>query len=90
MGVSESTVVRFASELGYDGYPGMRKALLLPATFVTSRFGIDYVTVLAKDGTATEVPVQIAPTAEPGRIEILSGVTAGDMLVAPVRGATGQ
>jgi len=26
-GVSESTVVRFASELGYDGYPGMRKAI---------------------------------------------------------------
>ena len=26
-GVSESTVVRFASELGYDGYPAMRKAL---------------------------------------------------------------
>ncbi len=27
VGVSESTVVRFASELGYDGYPAMRKAL---------------------------------------------------------------
>jgi len=27
VGVSESTVVRFASELGYDGYPGMRRAL---------------------------------------------------------------
>ena len=27
VGVSESTVVRFASELGYDGYPCMRKAL---------------------------------------------------------------
>jgi len=27
VGVSESTVVRFASMLGYDGYPGMRKAL---------------------------------------------------------------
>ena len=26
-GVSESTVVRFASELGYDGYPGMQRAL---------------------------------------------------------------
>ena len=26
-GVSESTVVRFASELGYDGYPNMQKAL---------------------------------------------------------------
>lgn len=27
VGVSESTVVRFAAELGFDGYPGMRKAL---------------------------------------------------------------
>ena len=25
--VSESTVVRFASELGYDGYPSMQKSL---------------------------------------------------------------
>ena len=27
VGVSESTVVRFAVELGYDGYPTMQKAL---------------------------------------------------------------
>ncbi len=27
VGVSESTVVRFALELGYDGYPGMQKAM---------------------------------------------------------------
>ena len=27
VGVSESTVVRFASDLGYDGYPGMRRAI---------------------------------------------------------------
>lgn len=27
VGVSESTVVRFASVLGYDGYPGMQRAL---------------------------------------------------------------
>ena len=27
VGVSESTVVRFATELGFDGYPSMRKAL---------------------------------------------------------------
>ncbi len=26
VGVSESTVVRFAVELGYDGYPSMQKA----------------------------------------------------------------
>ena len=34
VGVSESTVVRFASELGYDGYPAMRKAL---QEMITSR-----------------------------------------------------
>ena len=27
VGVSESTVARFAMELGYDGYPSMQKAL---------------------------------------------------------------
>ena len=27
VGVSESTVVRFATALGYDGYPGFQKAL---------------------------------------------------------------
>ena len=27
VGVSESTVVRFADEIGFDGYPGMQKAL---------------------------------------------------------------
>ena len=27
VGVSESTVVRFAMALGYDGYPGFQKAL---------------------------------------------------------------
>ena len=27
VGVSESTVVRFATELGYDGYPKLQKAL---------------------------------------------------------------
>ena len=27
VGVSESTVVRFADEMGFDGYPGMQKAL---------------------------------------------------------------
>ncbi len=27
VGVSESTVVRFATEMGFDGYPGMRRAM---------------------------------------------------------------
>lgn len=60
---------------------GARKALLVPIQYVISRYGIDYVTVLAKDGSATQVPVQVAPSGEPGRIEILSGVSAGDTLI---------
>jgi hypothetical protein len=44
------------------------------------------VTVLAKDGSAASVPVQIAPTIDAGTVEILSGVGAGDTLVgAPAK-----
>lgn len=62
---------------------GARKALLVPTGYVTTRFGIDYVRVLSSDGSATEVPVQTAPSSEPGRVEILSGANAGDTLVGP-------
>ncbi|MBA3053712.1 MAG: efflux RND transporter periplasmic adaptor subunit [Sphingomonadales bacterium] len=60
---------------------GTRKALLVPASYVTNRFGIDYVMVLGKTGAATSVPVQTAPSAEPGKVEILSGANAGDTLI---------
>lgn len=66
---------------------GMRKALLVPQGYVTTRYGIDYVTMVAKDGVAVQVPVQIAPSGEAGKVEILSGVAAGDTLVAD--GGTG-
>lgn len=69
---------------------GTRKALLAPAAIVTNRFGIDYVTLLGKDGSATEVPVQIAPSSEPGKVEILSGANVGDTLIAPTTGAAGK
>lgn len=62
---------------------GARKALLVPAGYVINRYGIDYVTTLAKDGSAAQVPVQAAPSAEPGKLEILSGAAAGDTLVGP-------
>lgn len=61
---------------------GKRKALLVPAAFVTNRFGIDYVTVLTKAG-AMQVPVQTAGTAEPGKVELLSGANPGDKLIGP-------
>lgn len=64
---------------------GTRKAMLVPAGFVTNRYGIDYVTVLGKDGSAAQIPVQIAPAAEAGKVELLSGVSAGDTLVGPSR-----
>ncbi|MBA4162001.1 MAG: efflux transporter periplasmic adaptor subunit [Novosphingobium sp.] len=60
---------------------GSRKALLVPIQFVANRYGIDYVTLLAKDGSAAQVPVQVAPSSEPGKIELLSGVGAGDTLI---------
>ena len=36
VGVSESTVVRFAMSLGYDGYPEFQKSL---AEWVSDKFG---------------------------------------------------
>jgi len=60
---------------------GTRKALLVPASFVVSRYGIDYVTMLGKDGSASEVPVQTVPSSEAGKVEILSGASAGDTLI---------
>ncbi len=60
---------------------GARKVLLVPTGYVTNRYGIDYVTILAKDGSAAQVPVQTTASAEPGKVEILSGATAGDTLI---------
>lgn len=61
---------------------GTRSGMTLPRRFVTNRFGVDYVDLAAKDGSATWVPVQTAPTPDAERIEILSGVSDGDVLIA--------
>lgn len=62
---------------------GQRQALVAPARLVFSRFGVDYVRVLAKDGSAADAPVQTAQTGDPAQVEILSGLAPGDVLVAP-------
>ena len=67
---------------------GQRKAVIVPRAFVATRYGIDAVTVLAKDGSATQVPVQTAASSEPGKVEILSGVSAGDTLIGADAGAS--
>ncbi len=60
--------------------------MVIPADYVTTRFGIDYVQLRQAHGTIS-VPVQrgrVRPTPElPNGLEILSGIRAGDVLVKP-------
>ncbi|QIG79856.1 efflux RND transporter periplasmic adaptor subunit [Stakelama tenebrarum] len=65
---------------------GTRDGIVVPRKFVSTRFGTDYVTVIDKDGKATSVPVQTAPVAGSATVEILSGVSAGDVIVAESAG----
>ncbi|MBN8832062.1 MAG: efflux RND transporter periplasmic adaptor subunit [Sphingomonadales bacterium] len=62
---------------------GRRSALVVPRRFVTTRYGIDQVQLVTADKQLGMAPVQIAPTAESDKVEILSGVAAGDTLFAP-------
>lgn len=66
---------------------GTRQAFIVPAAFVLTRFGIDYVKVGLDGGKSTDVPVQRGrphPTPEMSDgLEILSGIKAGDRLVRP-------
>ncbi|WP_406855444.1 efflux RND transporter periplasmic adaptor subunit [Alsobacter sp. KACC 23698] len=58
-----------------------RQALLVPAAAVATRSGVDYVRV-AGEGGALDVPVVVGP-ARDGRVEVLSGLRAGDRVVTP-------
>jgi RND family efflux transporter MFP subunit len=65
---------------------GERTALVIPSTYVTTRFGIDYV-LLRQADRPISVPVQRGrdlPTSDLSNgLEILSGIRAGDVLVQP-------
>jgi len=65
---------------------GERMAFIIPAAFVTTRFGVDYVK-LRGAGADIDAPIQRGreqPQPEhPDDIEILSGLKAGDRLVRP-------
>ncbi|MBI5942645.1 MAG: efflux RND transporter periplasmic adaptor subunit [Caulobacterales bacterium] len=60
---------------------GQRQALVVPRRYVSTRYGIDYVRLVSKDGSASETPVQTTATATGAEVEILSGVRPGDVLV---------
>jgi RND family efflux transporter MFP subunit len=65
---------------------GTRTAFVIPAGYVTTRFGIDYVRI-RKGDEAIDVPVQrgrdVPTPSLPDGLEILSGIQAGDQLVRP-------
>lgn len=65
---------------------GERPAFVIPAAFIVTRFGVDFVKMQA-DGRAFDVPVQRGrelPRPDlPDATEILSGLRAGDRLVKP-------
>lgn len=66
---------------------GDRSAFVVPASYITTRFGVDYVRVRTPGAGDVDVPVQrgrMLPRPDlPDGIELLSGVTVGDQLVKP-------
>ncbi|MBP6012104.1 MAG: efflux RND transporter periplasmic adaptor subunit [Alphaproteobacteria bacterium] len=65
---------------------GERRAIVVPQDFVTTRFGVDYVSLAGKGG-ALDIPVQrgqhIDVEGVPDGIEILSGLKPGDTIIRP-------
>lgn len=65
----------------------IRKAIIVPADFVATRFGVDFVTVETEGGEKRDVVVQRGREAADAvggeEIEILSGIAEGDILVKP-------
>ncbi|MAK64583.1 MAG: efflux transporter periplasmic adaptor subunit [Maricaulis sp.] len=59
-----------------------REAILIPADFISTRFGVDYVRLQLNNGHDTEIVVQRGLDTPQG-VEILSGLSAGDVLVRP-------
>lgn len=70
---------------------GERAAFIVPSSYITTRFGVDYARVQSTDGKIVDVPVQrgreLPRPEEKDGIEILSGLKAGDRLVRPGQNA---
>ena len=90
--ITEGRVVADAEVAGVGDYfvgerllvwiaAGTRQGIVVPAAFVVTRFGLDNVR-LRRDGATVEIPVQRGEAVGDG-VELLSGVGAGDVLVAP-------
>ncbi len=64
---------------------GQRRALVVPRRFVSTRYGIDFVRTVDRAGRVSEAPVQLAGPVGTDRVEVLSGLAAGDVVLAPER-----
>jgi RND family efflux transporter MFP subunit len=68
-------------------YVGSRPGIVIPASFIDTRFGLDYADLRKAGGQVTAVPIQrgaAQPTPGlPDGLEILSGLKAGDVLLPP-------
>jgi len=66
---------------------GARTSIIVPGSFISTRFGIDYARVRKDAQTVIDVPVQrgrqLPRPDMPNALEILSGLKAGDVLVRP-------
>jgi multidrug efflux pump subunit AcrA (membrane-fusion protein) len=66
---------------------GERRTFIVPASYIVTRFGLDYARVRQADGTIIDVPVQRGrerPRLDmPDALEVLSGLHPGDVLVQP-------
>ena len=63
---------------------GERRAILIPEDHVATRFGVDFVRVAVGD-RFVDAPVTLAgpSTAQPGYVEVLSGLRQGDRIEPP-------
>jgi RND family efflux transporter MFP subunit len=66
---------------------GERSSIIVPGSFIVTRFGIDYARLRNDDHAAIDVPVQrgreLPRPDMPDALEILSGLRTGDILVRP-------
>ncbi len=66
---------------------GERSGFIVPASFIVTRFGIDYARIRQNEKSAIDVPVQrgreLPRPDMPDALEILSGLKTGDVLVRP-------
>lgn len=59
---------------------GDRQALVVPRTYVVTRFGIDYARLVRADNTVSEIPLQTTAGPSADTVEVLSGLRAGDVM----------